>query len=278
MQADALQDWIGQAFTERDVLSERLVGSFRATLEPYLAPVADGVAPLGSHWCLFTTREPMAGLGEDGHPERYPHMPPPPLPRRMWAGGRLELCGSLRIGDRVERTTTITDIRKKQGSSGELWFVTVDHVYATDRGIAIRERQNIVYRAPAEPRSGASTSPQPAGTAPDIPVVWTVKTPPALLFRYSALIFVAHRIHYDLPYATEVEGYEGLVVHGPLQATLLLNAIADTLGASPAGFSYRGVSPAIGGTDLDICVEASGGRRFHTRSGRGVHMTGTAEA
>lgn len=276
MQEHGLEDWIGRTFVDEDTLSERLVASFRATMQPFLAATAEDTAPLGSHWCLFPTREPMEGLGADGHPRLYPYLPPPPLPRRMWAGGRLDLLSPLRVDDRVKRTTTITDIQKKHGRSGELWFVGLDHEYSTSRGVAIRERQDIVYRAPApeaEPRAGTKTP----DAAPDLPVVWRVSTPPTLLFRYSALIFVSHRIHYDLPYATEVEGYEGLVVHGPLQATLLLNAVGKSFGAAPGTFSYRGVSPAIGGRDLDVCVDTRESGRFHTRSDKGVHMTGKAE-
>ena len=277
MQGHGLEDWIGRTFVDEDTLSERVVASFRATMEPFLAPTEKGVAPLGSHWCLFPTREPTEELGADGHPRFYPYLPPPPLPRRMWAGGGLELVSPLRIGDRVTRTTTITDIQRKNGRSGELWFVNVDHEYATRRGVAIRERQDIVYRAPAGPESEARAATNKPDTVPDIPAIWRVKTPTPLLFRYSAIIFVSHRIHYDLPYATEVEGYEGLVVHGPLQATLLLNAVAKSFGAIPARFTYRGVAPAIGGLDLDVCVDTPESGRFHTRSDRGVHMTGNAE-
>jgi 3-methylfumaryl-CoA hydratase len=277
MQEHGLEDWIGRTFVDEDTLSERLIASFKATMEPFLAPADVGIAPLGSHWCLFPTREPMEGLGADGHPRLYPYLPPPPLPRRMWAGGRLELLSPLRVDDRVRRTTTITGIQKKNGRSGELWFVNVDHEYATQRGVAIRERQDIVYRAPAGPDSEPKAPTKTPETVPDIPAVWRVSTPPTLLFRYSALIFVSHRIHYDLPYATEIEGYEGLVVHGPLQATLLLNAVAKSFGTMPGRFAYRGVAPSIGGHDLEVCVDTREGGRFHTRSDKGVHMTGNAE-
>ena len=147
MRQHALDEWVGRKSVDEDILSERVVDSFRDTLDPYLAPVDTGSALLGSHWCLFPTRKPMQGLGEDGHPARYPHLPPSPLPRRMWAGGRLEFIGPLRINDRVTRITTILDIRKKRGRSGELWFFNLDHEFSTQRGIAIRERQDIIYRA-----------------------------------------------------------------------------------------------------------------------------------
>lgn len=274
MMLTELQSWKGRVFTAEELLTERLVAGFRATLAPHLAPVGEGEAPLAAHWCLFATDALMSELGQDGHPQRYPYLPPPPLPRRMWAGGRLEILAPLRVGDMVRRTTTIIDIVRKEGSTGELWFVTLEHKYSSTRGLAIRERQDIVYRAPVAP--GVKAVQAPARETEDLPVVWRVATPPQLLFRYSALIFVAHRIHYDLAYATEVEGYEGLIVHGPLQASLLLNAVAQTRGAPPASFAYRGLAPAIGDRELNICVDPQG-CRFQSRSAAGVHMAGTAE-
>lgn len=274
MTLSELKSWKGRVFTAEELMTERLVAGFRATLAPHLMPVAEGEAPLAAHWCLFPTDALMSELGADGHPLRYPYLPPPPLPRRMWAGGRLQTLMPLRVGDMVRRTTTIADIARKEGGTGELWFVTLEHDYETARGLAIRERQDIVYRAPVAP--GAKAAQAPAREAEDLPVVWRIGTPPPLLFRYSALIFVAHRIHYDLAYATGVEGYEGLVVHGPLQASLLLNAVAQVRGAPPAHFAYRGLAPAIGDRDLSICVDKEG-HRFHSRSAAGVHMAGTAE-
>lgn len=270
-------DWIGREFTVEDTMTERLVDSFRVTMDPYLAPVEVGKAPLGSHWCLFPTREPMAGLGADGHPAQYPYLPPPPLPRRMWGGGEVDLIAPLHVGDRVTRKTVISDVKQKTGRSGDLWFVTLEHEYATKRGIAIRERQDVVYRAPVSAKPQPAAKPDPGAERSDLPALWEVETSAVLLFRYSAIIFVSHRIHYDLPYATEVEGYDGLVVHGPLQATLLLNAVAERRGWARGRFSYRGVSPAICGDTLAVCVDPSGVGELHTRSARGVHMSGRAE-
>lgn len=274
MSLTEILSWKGHVFTTEELLTERLVASFRATLAPHLMPVAEGEAPLAVHWCLFATDALMSELGPDGHPRLYPYLPPPPLPRRMWAGGQLQTLMPLRIGDMVRRTTTVADIVRKEGSTGELWFVTLEHDYATSRGLAIRERQDIVYRSPVAP--GTKVAQASAREAEDLPVVWRVRTPPPLLFRYSALIFVAHRIHYDFAYATDIEGYEGLVVHGPLQASLLLNAVGQVRGAAPGHFSYRGLAPAIGDRDLSICVDAEGSR-FHSRSAAGVHMAGAAQ-
>lgn len=194
----------------------------------------------------------------------------------MWAGGEVEFVKPLRIGDKVRRTTVISDIQHKNGRTGELWFVTVEHDYQTQRGSLIRERQDIVYRAPVEAQDPASARPAAKPEVEELPLVWSVDTPPTLLFRYSAIIFIAHRIHYDLPYARDVEGYEGLVVHGPLQATLLLNAVSTRIDGVPERFRYRGTAPAIGGRRLDVCVDDTGDPRFHTRSNGAICMAGQA--
>lgn len=252
-------DWIGRTTTSEDVVTERLVRSFRATLDPHLAPVGDGEAPLGIHWCLSPAIEPMTALGGDGHPAKNLSMPPVPLPRRMWAGGSLTLLAPLMLEDHVRRTSTIADVTHKVGKSGELWFVTIDHEYATDRGVAIRERQDIVYReaAGAQPKVQPSAPALAAAPLRDAARSWTIETTPTLLFRYSAITFNGHRIHYDHPYATGAEGYPGLVVHGPMQATLLLNlAAAD--GRFPRRFDYRGLAAAIAGSPLRICADGDG--------------------
>ncbi|CAN5200502.1 MaoC family dehydratase N-terminal domain-containing protein [soil metagenome] len=255
-------NWIGRKTEAEDEVSERLVSSFRATLDPNLAHTSAEAAPLGLHWCLSPATAPMAELGPDGHPAKNRNLPPVPLPRRMWAGGMIEAFDTLRTGDRVRRVSTIAEIVKKQGKAGDLWFVTVSHDYTTARGLAIRDRQDIVYREAVGPRETApAPRKEPAERAFDksVPVQMT----PVLLFRYSAITFNSHRIHYDYPYATGVEGYDGLVVHGPLQATLLYNLAATVLGAIPKQFIYRGVVPAIAGGDLMVC---SGNGTFWTQS------------
>jgi len=266
-------DWIGRQSESVDVVSERLVQSFRAIFEPNLAPSASDCAPLGIHWCLSPAIAAMDQLGADGHPTSSLSLPPVPQPRRMWAGGELQVHDAFRIGDEVRRVSTIRDIVRKQGKSGELWFVAVDHRYHTSRGIALSERQDIVYREAAAPTHAASDREQ-AGLAPSRPVgtSWTLVPSATLLFRYSAITFNGHRIHYDLPYATQAEGYDGLVVHGPLQATLLLNLAAARGTGIPATFRYRGIAPAIAGNNLTVAASPEG-RRFWTQSGDGVvHM------
>lgn len=271
-------EWIGRQTSAEDVVTERLDASFRAIFAPHLAPTPEGVAPAGIHWCLSPAIRPMEELGPDGHPTRNLVLPPVPLPRRMWAGGSVETFDPLRVGDRTVRVSTIADVVRKEGRTGELWFVAVDHEYSTGRGLALRERQNIVYRAAAVPGGEHSRSAPPAPPRPRA-AHWTVPTSPVLLFRYSAITFNGHRIHYDYPYVTEVEGYGGLVVHGPLQAALLLNLAAAQSGRAPARFTYRAVAPAIAGGEIEVCRgagEAAGQLWTQSQTG-GVHMEAQVE-
>jgi 3-methylfumaryl-CoA hydratase len=250
------ETWIGQTSEATDVVTARLVASFRAIFDPYLADVPDGAAPLGIHWCLSPPIVGMAELGEDGHPAKNRHMPPIPLPRRMWAGGTTKVLKTLRVGDKVTRITTIADVTSKHGRTGELWFVAVDHDYRVDGESVIRERNNIVYREAASAGSGASdrTAPNESEARANSGRTWTVEITPTFLFRYSAITFNGHRIHYDYPYATGVEGYGGLVIHGPVQATLLLNIAAAESGTVPKRIRYRAVAPAICGDPLVACT------------------------
>lgn len=272
--------WIGRRTEADDIVTDRLVSSFRAIFEPHLAPVVDGDAPLGLHWCLSPATAPMSELGPDGHPARHRDLPPVPQPRRMWAGGSVETFDALRLGDRVTRASTIADIARKQGRSGELWFVCVDHEYATPRGLAVRERTDLVFREATKPLSAANPRSARDEPGPSRPFgrSWVVETQSTLLFRYSAITFNGHRIHYDLPYATEVEGYRGLVVHGPIQATLLLNLAAIERGDAPRRFDFRGLSPAIAGDALSVCAGTDGeAGTYWTQGPSGqVHMEAKA--
>lgn len=248
-QPEALQRWLGRREVCEAVLTEQMLEAYRATLGPHLWQT-EGHAPPGLHWCLApsTAQAGMDELGADGHPRRGGFLPPVPLPRRMWAGGEVQTLVPLPLEKRIQRVSTITDIRFKTGRSGDLCFVTVEHELSCAGRLAIRERQDIVYRgtaalAPAlaaEPRAGQRQC-------------W-VQTPPTLLMRYSALTFNAHRIHYDLPYATDEEGYPGLVVHGPLQASLLFNLLASHAGRVPQRFAYRGLAPLIAGRGFCAAV------------------------
>ena len=273
------ETWIGRARESEDVACERLAASFRAILAPHLAEMPEGICPLGLHWCLCPEIAGMAELAADGHPAKNLFLPPVPLPRRMWAGGVVEISGDIRTGERVQRLSTIRDITRKQGRSGELWFVSIGHVYTTGRGCAVRERQDLVYREAAAP--GGPVAKTAAPQAPLVPHTSTmaseIETTPALLFRYSAVTFNGHRIHYDEPYAREVEGYPGLVVHGPMQATLLLNLAARRLGARRLRLEYRGVAPAIVGSRLRICAGAGDELWSEGPAGQ-IHMVAKATA
>ncbi len=271
-------EWIGRVSESEDIVTERLAASFRAILAPHLADTPEGTAPLGLHWCLSPAIAAMDELGQDGHPAKNRDLPPVPMPRRMWAGGEIETFEPLRVGDRVRRRSTIADITRKQGKSGELWFVAVRHDYSTDRGLAIRERHDIVYREAAQPAKAGATLPADNPAERPHATSWTVPTSPVLLFRYSAITFNGHRIHYDLPYATGVEGYPGLVVHGPIQATLLYNLAATRFDAAPKRFTYRALAPAFAGADIFVQSDAEGAN-YWTQSANGlVHMEATASA
>ena len=282
MDLPALRQWIGRTRESADTLTPRLVEAYCATLAPNLASVKPDEAPPAIHWCLAPEAAVASRIGTDGHPMTGDFLPPVPLPRRMWAGGRVETIAPLQPGDQVIRRSKIAAIQHKEGRSGALCFVTVEHEFATQRGLAIRERQDLVYRDIAPPVTG-ETPTGTADTAASAPaaqcdLAWTIQSSPILLFRYSALTFNSHRIHYDLPYATGVEDYAGLVVHGPLQASLLLNLAATLGGSTPRLFDYRGVAPLIAGGTFLVCGQRQAdGLRCWTQSAAGEqHMTATA--
>jgi len=252
-----LTAWIGRTREASDLVTPRLLAEFRATFAPHMAPVSDGIAPPALHWCLAPETPPADALGPDGHAAKGGFLPPVPLPLRMWAGGEIGTASGLRAGDAVTRTETVRDVAFKSGRSGSLCFVTVDHTVATGRGVAIRERQDIVYREAAGAQTGTSAAPErddPEAYA----AIWDVSATPTLLFRYSAMTFNGHRFHYDQPYATRVEGYADLVVHGPMQATLLMNLAATLLGHGPRKFAYRGVSPMTANQIFRVCGRVCG--------------------
>jgi 3-methylfumaryl-CoA hydratase len=249
---DHLRQWIGRTNEVSDTVTAQLVKGLRATLFQEIGEPGTGeAAPFTTHWCLGQAVYPMAELGPDGHPTRGGFLPPVPLPRRMWAGGELEFLDTLRVGDVAKRTSRISDVTVKTGSTGVLCFVSVAHEVTTPRGAAIRERQDIVYR-------DVSTTPQaaPAKAPPPPPVAQHREThvsDPVLLFRYSALTFNGHRIHYDRDYVTKVEGYPGLIFHGPLQATFIVELAAKLHGGQPPKkLSYRGLQPLFEGGQFSI--------------------------
>lgn len=201
------------------------------------------------HWYAFPPAVPMEELGTDGHPRLGDFMPPVRLNRRMWAGGSLEFLAPLHVGETLRRRTRIADIAEKNGKAGEMVLVSLDHEISGAQGLAVRERQDIVYMQIPD----AYRAPKPIA-APQVPdLSESVEMSNPLLFRYSSITFNAHRIHYDLAYTREVEHYPDLVVHGPLQANLLMDMATRHRGFAPTLFSYRGVHPAFA-TDVITTV------------------------
>ena len=243
-----LQSWQSKSETALDLITAAPLRALSATLdrdEPAPAP-GTPVAPLW-HWLYFLPHARQSEIGPDGHPRRGGFLPPVPLPRRMWAGGRLrwDTDNPLRLGQEVQRVSTIRSVQHKTGRSGELLFVLVEHRFSNQDGLALVEEHDIVYRAAASAGDPVLPPQQPplAGQA-----AWsrTIVPDDILLFRYSALTFNGHRIHYDRQYVTQVEGYPGLIVHGPLIATLLLDLLRRKLqGAKVVTFDFKALRPTF---------------------------------
>jgi len=234
-----LREWIGRTEETADEVTRVPAAALAATLDRDDPPpqAGDALPPLW-HWLYFLPLHRQSDLAADGHAKRGGFLPPVPLPRRMWAGGRFEFYHPLRVGSAIERISWISDVTCKEGRSGPLVFVVVRHEIRDRESVALVEEQDIVYR-------GHSATTPPSATVP-ANHVWerTIRPDDVLLFRYSALTFNAHRIHYDRRYATEVDGYAGLVVHGPLIATLLTDLLLRNLPrANVTRFAFRAVSP-----------------------------------
>ena len=275
---DHLRQWIGRSTEASDIVTAQLVKGLRASLFMAIGdPKPGDAAPFTVHWCLAQPVFPMSELGPDGHPARGGFLPPVPLPRRMWAGGELEFIDPLRVGDQATRTSRIADVTMKTGSTGALCFVSVEHLIGTPRGPAIRERQDIVYRDMSTPPASAPA--RPATPPPAARHRESHMADAVLLFRYSALTFNGHRIHYDRDYVTGVEGYPGLIFHGPMQAALLVEFAAKLHGGkAPAKFSYRGVQPLFEGSEFSVNAnDIEGGAELWTANSAGQPtMKGTA--
>jgi len=262
---DHLRQWIGRSEEKTDIVTAHLARGLRATLFMEIGePKPGDAAPFTAHWCLAQPVYPMSQLGPDGHPTRGGFLPPVPLPRRMWAGGELEFVEPLRVGDEMTRRSRISDVTMKTGSTGALCFVSVQHEISSPRGLAIRERQDIVYRdvAPA----GQNTAPaKPAAPLPAAKHRESHIADEVLLFRYSALTFNGHRIHYDRRYVTGVEGYPGLIVPGPLLATLLLDLLRHKMpDARVSNYQFRAIRPTFDINPFHVCGEPlPDGKTFH---------------
>jgi 3-methylfumaryl-CoA hydratase len=258
----SLQDWIGRNERRSDWISAGPFAALAATLDREdPEPVLGSDLPQLGHWLLFRPTARQSALGTDGHRFEGGFLPPAPLPRRMWAGGRVQFHHALHIGDEVSRSSCVVSVDRKTGRGGSLIFVTVRHEIHDARGIAVTEEQDIVYRE-APPRSGAAeVAAQPAPL--DAAFEREIRPDPVLLFRYSALTFNGHRIHYDRRYATEVEGYPGLVVHGPLIATMLLDLLRrERPDAAASRFSFRAVRPLFDTHCFTICGRPDGIQGF----------------
>ncbi len=237
-----LRQWIGRSESLSETIAPEPLAGLAATLDrDDVFPEAGDAVPPGGHWLYFLPRARHSELGPDGHPHRGGFLPPVDLPRRMWAGGRIEFKRPLRVGEAATRVSTVADVSTKTGKSGELVFVLVRHEIIGPEGPAIVEEHDIVYRAAADPNA----VPPPPKPAP-VEAAWQRRVVPdaALLFRYSALIFNAHRIHYDHRFTVDEEGYPGLIVHGPLIASLLMDLCRREQPDRPlVRFDYRAVSP-----------------------------------
>jgi len=242
-------DWIGRSVTRIDTVTQRLFDKYSATMAPFLFEPGDRIAPPGLHFGVAPPTPEADETGPDGAELKGVFLPPIPQSRRMWAGGSIETLRPLRHGALVIRTSTITDVRFKQGSGGEMCLVSVEHDIADGNGTAIRERQDLVFRDP--PSEGVP----PVGPDQKITADWQVDASPLLLFRFSAFTFNGHRIHYDLSHTRE-EGYPGLLVHGPLQAAMMLNLAADKLGYVPQRFDYRCLAPLYCGARFGVAWDA----------------------
>lgn len=264
-----LTDWIGRSETREEVVEAARAQGLAAALG-----CADAGSGIGSdayaqgqalppvwHWLYFWPLAARAAIGHDGHPKLGGFLPPIALPRRMWAGSRIDFFAPLKIGQSVRRTSTIADVQPKQGRSGTLVFLKLRHEYHSDEQRLLVDEQDIVYRE-AAPAGAPASAPTPAPALAPADPAWCQEIVPdeALLFRYSALTFNAHRIHYDYPYATQQEGYSGLVVHGPLIATLLLEHLRARLAQSAPGkrivhFAFRALSPLVHTDRFAVCAE-----------------------
>jgi 3-methylfumaryl-CoA hydratase len=246
-----LEQWIGRSETAEDVVTARMLDHMASTLgrdDP--PPRAGDPLPPGWQWMVCASAVGPQDTAADGLSKRGGLLPPIPLPRRMWAGGRMTIHQPLRVGETVRRVTTIKSAVQKVGRSGPIAFVTLAYGYAGANGLAVAEELDVAYRAEAK----AGETPPPPTPAPAA-AVWrrTVAPDPVLLFKYSALTFNPHRIHYDRPYTTGVEGYPGLLVHGPLIATLLLDLIRRNTDRLLKSLSYRAMRPLYDTAPFELC-------------------------
>ena len=253
MSLEKLKDWIGRTQSMEDLAAPFPVRALSATFDETgdADPKNGDPLPPLWHWLYFLEVAPQSKIGSDGHAERGDFLPPVPLPRRMWAGSRFSFEGEpIRVGDTIHRLSEIKSVEPKSGSTGSMVFVTVRHTISGPGGVSFIEEHDIVYREAAKP----GEAPKPPRPAPaDATWTRTVLADSVLLFRFSALTFNGHRIHYDQPYVTGVEGYPGLIVHGPLMGMLQIElARRSNAGKVVRSFEFRALSPVFGGAALGV--------------------------
>ncbi|KWF64265.1 FAS1-like dehydratase domain-containing protein [Burkholderia pseudomultivorans] len=243
-QPESFDAWIGRREDSADRITPAPIRLLRATLDDAEPSALPDVLPPLWHWLYFLPGERQSSIGIDGHPRRGGFLPPVALPRRMWAGGRLQFLRPLAVDTPIQRRSTIANVQSKSGRSGQLVFVTVLHEIGDAQGVAIREEQDIVYRDAPPPAAAGTPAPAPQPAPTDEQYSRIVIPDPVLLMRFSALTFNGHRIHYDRPYAMHEEGYPGLVVHGPLIAMLLMEELRRRHpGKTIRAFDFKAVSP-----------------------------------
>jgi 3-methylfumaryl-CoA hydratase len=277
MNYEHLKEWIGRQDEHLDLAAMAPLAGLAATLDHDASPWRSGEVPPLGHWLYFLPQALQREISEDGHPHRGGFLPPVSLPRRMWAGGDLRFHTPIRIGEALRRRSTIAEVEHKSGRSGTLVFVKVVHEITTERGLAVREVHDIVYRDVAKP--GEAT---PAGETAKAAMDWErpIIGDPVLLFRFSALTFNGHRIHYDRKYCQEVEGYPGLIVHGPLLATLMVDLfLRNNPQAQVTGFRFRARRPVFDIHPFAVCgAKRDGGAELWVRDHEGfVAMTAELE-
>ncbi len=260
MNVKELEDWIGSNEVTEDVISVGLEKRFRATLDIEPGDPLDGEkASSGIHWTLAPPIYKHSDLGKDSHPKKGGFLPPVPLPRRMWAGCETEFFSNLKIGDKVEKKSTVHDISFKDGKSGKLCFVKAKYEFFVKNEIKIREFHNIVYRDINKYQITQKID-LPYNKFDDETAFFTH---PTIMFRYSAITFNGHRIHYDYPYSTKEEFYPDLVFHGPLQATLLLNLSEKYTEKKAKKFIHKGVSPVFANMNLKLKLKRHSDKEYH---------------
>ena len=250
---DHLRKWIGKIDNVTDYVTPIVEQRYRATLNMDIGDPKDGdPVTSGLHWMLGWNLVKNDELGVDSHPALGEFLPPVPLPRRMWAGSEIKVLKPIRVGDKVVKQSTVADIQVKEGRTGLLCFVTAEYNFLVNDEVTINEKHNIVYRDISKSGGGS-------GYSKEIPeradLSEKIFMHPTILFRYSAIGFVGHRIHYDHPYTVNEENYPGLIVHGPLQATYLLRAAEKLMGKQVKSFTHKVMAPVFANSEYMVGVD-----------------------